>query len=281
VSGDSFKVEVSSNMGMSVKTVTETIAETMAAIVKYDNDWYGWALTDRTPATILAAAAWTESVRKLFGTSIAEPGAYDPEVTTDTGYLLYNDNYFRTFWFYHEKAATDFPETAVFARCFAILPGGETWALKKLAGVTTDNLTETQYNAITKKNGNTFERFRNISISNPLSNTFYDCSLTDTGFTCNKQVRLCLTSKYLEYYVKLVLKSYDSAKFSGTCLSGLVNTVLAKTAFCRRGLLCEFVAFHKWSLYIRTSCHLGTNVRWSEGKGLQLVERESYTRSDQ
>jgi hypothetical protein len=152
-------------MGMGVKTVTETIAETMAAIVKYDNDWYGWALADRTPATILAAAAWTESVRKLFGTAIAEPGAYDPDVTTDTGYLLYNDNYYTTFWFYHEKAATDFPETAVFARCFAVLPGGETWALKKLAGVTTDPLTETQYIAITKKNGNTFERFRNISIT--------------------------------------------------------------------------------------------------------------------
>lgn len=165
VSGDSFKVEVSSNMGMSVKTVTETIAETMAAIVKYDNDWYGWALADRTPATILAAAAWTESVRKLFGTAIAEAGAYDPDVTTDTGYLLYNDNYYRTFWFYHEKAATDFPECAVFARCFAVLPGGEAWALKKLAGVTTDPLTETQYIAITKKNGNTFERFRNISIT--------------------------------------------------------------------------------------------------------------------
>lgn len=165
VSGDSFKVEVSSNMSMAVGTVTETIAETMAAIVKYDNDWYGWALADRTPATILAAAAWTESVRKLFGTAVDEAGSYDPETTTDTGYLLYNDNYYRTFWFYHEKAATDFPECAVFARCFAVLPGGETWALKKLAGVTTDGLTETQYNAITKKNGNTFERFRNISIT--------------------------------------------------------------------------------------------------------------------
>jgi hypothetical protein len=152
-------------MSMGVKTVTETIAETMAAIVKGDNDWYGWVLTDRTPATILAAAAWTESVRKLFGTAIAEPGAYDPEVTTDTGYLLYNNNFYRAFWFYHKDAATDYPEAAVMARCFAILPGGETWANKKLAGVTTDPLTETQYIAITKKNGNTFERFRNVSIT--------------------------------------------------------------------------------------------------------------------
>jgi hypothetical protein len=51
------------------------------------------------------------------------------------------------------------------ARCFAIQPGGETWANKKLAGVTADGLTEGQYKAITKKNGNTFERFRNVSIT--------------------------------------------------------------------------------------------------------------------
>ena len=36
---------------------------------------------------------------------------------------------------------------------------------RKLAAITADNLTETEYNAITKKNGNTFEKFRNVSIT--------------------------------------------------------------------------------------------------------------------
>ncbi len=163
--GEAFMVETTGNMSQTVSQITETIPQTMAAITRYDNDWYGWAIASRAQADILAAAAWTESVRKLFGTSIAEAGAYNPESTTDTGYLLYNNNYYRTFWSYHKDAATDYPDCAVFARCFAILPGGETWALKKLAGVTADGLTETQYNAITKKNGNTFERFRNISVT--------------------------------------------------------------------------------------------------------------------
>lgn len=163
--GNAFAVNVSANMAQSVASVTETIPQTMAAIQSYDNDWYGWVLASREQADIIAAANWTESVRKLFGTAIAEAGAYNPESTTDTGYLLYNGNYFRTFWFFHKDASTDFPEAAVMARCFAILPGGETWANKKLAGVTTDPLTETQYIAITKKNGNTFERFRNVSIT--------------------------------------------------------------------------------------------------------------------
>ena len=160
-----FSVEISSNMTQSVKTVTETLTQTMTAIVGYDNDWYGWALASRTSADILAAANWTETVRKLFGTAIAEPGAYNPDSITDTGYLLYNGNYYRTHWWYHKDANTDFPEVAVMARCFAVLPGGETWANKKLAAVTPDGLTEGQYQAISKKNGNTFERFRNVSIT--------------------------------------------------------------------------------------------------------------------
>jgi len=164
-SGDAFALELTSNLAQSVNAVTETIAETMTAITGYDNDWYGWVLASRNSADIIAAANWTETVRKLFGTAIAEAGAYNPDSTTDTGYLLYNGNYYRTFWFYHKDALSDYPEAAVMARCFAIQPGGETWANKKLAGVTADGLTEGQYQAITKKNGNTFERFRNVSIT--------------------------------------------------------------------------------------------------------------------
>ena len=160
-----FAIEITNNMTQTVKTVDETIAETMTAITGYDNGWYGWALADRTQENIIAAANWTETVRKLFGTSIAEAGAYNPDSITDTGYLLYNGNYYRTHWWYHKDANTDFPETAVMARCFAIEPGGETWANKKLAAVTADGLTEGQYQAITNKNGNTFERFRNVSIT--------------------------------------------------------------------------------------------------------------------
>ena len=160
-----FAIEITNNMTQTVKTVDETIAETMTEITSYDNGWYGWALADRTQENIIAAANWTETVRKLFGTSIAEAGAYNPDSITDTGYLLYNGNYYRTHWWYHKDANTDFPETAVMARCFAIEPGGETWANRKLAAVTADGLNDGQYQAITNKNGNTFERFRNVSIT--------------------------------------------------------------------------------------------------------------------
>lgn len=164
--GESFVVEVSANMTMANSgTVTETIADTMAAITAEDNDWYGWALTSRAQADILAAAEWTEAHTKLFGTSVAEAGALDAAVTTDTISKLYEGNYFRTFAFYHAKAATESIEAALMARCFTILPGGETWANKRLASISADNLTETQFNAVKGKNGNTFEKFRNVSIT--------------------------------------------------------------------------------------------------------------------
>lgn len=164
--GQAFSIKLSTLLEVASYTAgTETVAETMTAIKGEDNDWYGWSLTSRESVDIIAAADWTEGQRKLFGTAIAEAGAKDAAVTTDTGSKLMNGNYFRTHWWYHADAATDYPEVAVASRCFAIDPGGETWANKKLAAITTDALTETEYIAIIAKNGNTFERFRNVTIT--------------------------------------------------------------------------------------------------------------------
>ena len=163
--GDDYSLEVSDNLTMTATKATEDISTTMAKIVAEDNDFYGILMTSRKQEDIMALAAWVEAHRKLFVTAISEEGAKDNTVTTDTGYLLYNNNYFRTAWFFHENAETDFPDCAVMARCFAIRPGGETWALKKLDGVVPNEITETEYNAIIRKNGNTFERFRNISVT--------------------------------------------------------------------------------------------------------------------
>lgn len=159
------RVKISEMLMMTLSESTESIAETMAAVTGEDNDWYGWSLTSRKPEDILAAADWTEAHVKLLGTAVSGAGVKDSAVENDIGSQLMKGNYYRTHWWYHKDAATDFPEVAVAARCFAIEPGGETWANKKLVGVTTDTLNETEYNAITKKNGNTFELFRNVSIT--------------------------------------------------------------------------------------------------------------------
>lgn len=160
-----FRLVISDLLTAKLADSAENYASTLAAVAAEDNDWYGLAITSRKQEDILAVAEWTEAHKKLFGTAISEAGAKDKAVKSDTGSLLMQNNYFRTHWWYHAAAVTEYPETAVMARCFAIDPGGETWANKKLAGVAADNLTETQFNAIKSKNGNTFETFRNVSIT--------------------------------------------------------------------------------------------------------------------
>ncbi len=163
--GTAFSVKVTSNLTVSMDATTEDIADTMAAVVASDSDFYGVALASRDDADILAMAAWAESNEKLFGTATAADGAKNSEITNDIGSQLQAKNYYRTFWFYHALAATEYPECAIMARCFSINPGGETWANKQLSSITTDSLSETEALAVQGKNGNTFEPFRNISIT--------------------------------------------------------------------------------------------------------------------
>lgn len=159
-----FSVGASSMLDVAIVEPTETIAETMAAVMDSDSDFYAVALTSKDSADVMAMAAWAESAEKLFGTSFGGTDVTNSEVTTDLGSQLMNGNYFRTFWMYH-GVPTEYPEAALMARCFAVEPGGETWANKQLAGITADNLTETQYLAVKGKNGNTYEKFRNVSIT--------------------------------------------------------------------------------------------------------------------
>lgn len=166
VSGTAFAVVLPGSMSIKTIAAADTIAEDLTAINAEDNDWYGFGITSRVSADIIAAAAWAETETKLFGYATAEAGAVSAASTNDIPYLLKQGNYYRTYGFYHASAATDWPELAVMARCFAIKPGGETWALKKLSGITADSLTETQFNAAKAKNCNTFEMFRDsVSIT--------------------------------------------------------------------------------------------------------------------
>lgn len=164
-SGKSFAIKISSNLSAELTEPTEEIADSMNAIMASDADFYGIVLASRDKDDIMAMAEWVETQIKLFGTSTAEQGAKDSETDTDLLSMLKAKNYYRTFSFYHELADSEYLESGVMARCFAIEPGGETWANKVLSGLTADNLTETEYLAVSGKNGNTFETFRNKSIT--------------------------------------------------------------------------------------------------------------------
>lgn len=164
-SGKSFAIKISSNLSAELTEPTEEIADSMNAIMASDADFYGIVLASRDKDDIMAMAEWVETQIKLFGTSTAEQGAKDSETDTDLLSMLKAKNYYRTFAFYHELANNEYLEAGIMARCFAIEPGGENWANKVLSGLTADTLTKTEYLAVSGKNGNTFETFRNKSIT--------------------------------------------------------------------------------------------------------------------
>lgn len=163
-----FAFSVSKNLEATVSSTTESIADTMEAVTADDGNFYGIGLASREEKDILAMAEWAEANEKLFATATAKDGAYQSDVDSDLGSKLKAKNFYRTYWFYH-ALENEFPELALMSRCFTSYPGGETWALKKLAAITTDNLSSTKLKAIcgdknnSGKNGNAFVAFRNIS----------------------------------------------------------------------------------------------------------------------
>ena len=158
-------VAVTTSENLSIDSVADgTIATGMTAIKAADNDFYGVALASHDKQNILDMAAYVETQTMLFGTSTDEPGAYAQASTNDVLSQLKSNEYYRTYCDVR-KDDSDYEEVAKMARCFAIDPGGETWALKSLAGVKTDGWTETEYTTIKNKNGNTYEKVRNISVT--------------------------------------------------------------------------------------------------------------------
>jgi len=144
------------------------MATDLGAIRDEDNSWYVLHLTERTTARVLAAAEWTETQEKLFITASANSDILTPAIDTDIASVLKSSQYFRTAIAYHSKANTEFADIAWASRVLTIQPGGETWALKKLASVTPDKITATQRNIIYGKNANSFEYYQSsVALTNP------------------------------------------------------------------------------------------------------------------
>lgn len=147
---------------------TGIMAADLAAIRDQDNAWYTLHLTERTKARVLSAAEWIETQEKIFITASSEAAILDPASTIDIISMLKSAQYFRTAIAYQSNANTEFPDVAWASRVLTIQPGAETWALKRLASVTPDNLSGTQKNTIEVKGGNHFQFYQpTIALTNP------------------------------------------------------------------------------------------------------------------
>lgn len=147
------------------KDAAETWTDALIATNDEDSAWYGLITTSQVAEEILEIAAWAESNKKLHFPSSADAGVIDQAILTDVASQLKDGNYFRSAFWYHGNAATDYLNAAIMSKSFRKEPGNETYANQRLAAVQVDRLTETQANAALNKNANTFEPFRNLSIT--------------------------------------------------------------------------------------------------------------------
>ena len=164
-SGASFSVSVGGNLTTANAASAEPLAYTLAACASELGNWYGVMITSRTESDVLAAADWVEANEKLFFTSSAQAAILDGASTTDVASKLKQSQYFRTAIWYHGAANSEFIDGAAPGHLFTFYPGQETWALKRLAGITYDALQEGKAIAAHAKNANTFEVFRNFAVT--------------------------------------------------------------------------------------------------------------------
>lgn len=139
----------------------EAVEVALAACLADNADWYGFSDVAHAEADLLGAAAWAEANERLFLTVISDEDVGSAS-GTEPASALRDANYYRTAWWYNPDP-DQFPEVAAAARMFTIQPGGESWANKRLSGVTATRLTETQFANIKAKGGNTFEPFARTS----------------------------------------------------------------------------------------------------------------------
>jgi len=145
-------------------TVTP-IAEDIAAVQEENDDWYGLVLTNHGKAVILAAAAYIETLVKIFAASSGDDGIYDSAVTTDIASSLAAAGYARTFLLYHPKDLVQYPEAGWLGLALPKDPGSMTWKFKTIAGSDSVSLTETEITNIRAKKCNLYHVVAGIAIT--------------------------------------------------------------------------------------------------------------------
>lgn len=143
----------------------ESWTDALAACRTENPDWFGLVATTRDLNTVLDIAKWAEARDVLYGTATADWQAADTTSSTDVLARLKAGQYFRTFAVFDTAADKQYIEAAWLAKMLAQAPGSENWANQRLAGIESTQMLEGQAQAVHKKNGNTFERFRNIVIT--------------------------------------------------------------------------------------------------------------------
>lgn len=164
--------DISETLGMvqGVATKTdgvdgETVGDSLSALEEVDSSWYGFAFTKEVRDNVVInaensteqAADWAEARTKVFFTTTNNELTYNSNSTTDISYILSQKSLSRTFIIF-SSSPSEYPEASAAGRAFSVdFTAGNpsiTLKFKQLPGVTVENLSLNQKNALDGKNCN-------------------------------------------------------------------------------------------------------------------------------
>lgn len=153
--------------GFTTATTNPGIATDLNAILDADSDWYGLALDSQGSAEIVAAAAWVETNKKLFVAETTDTAHLATGSLTAVGYLLKNAGYARSGLLVRRSIGLDWSAAAWFGEEFPKDAGASTWAHKRLAGISADDFTDAQRQAIESYNANHYTLLGDAPVTFP------------------------------------------------------------------------------------------------------------------
>ena len=161
--GELFDYSALTGLAVLDETADPGIAADLTAIDSEDSDWYGLALDSNSKAEISGAASTIEALTKIFLANTA-----DDEVLQDTAgnimETLEAAAFSRTGVIWNE-AVLSYAASAWLGNGLPTDPGSITWSLKTLAGITVDDLTDTEIGNIESNNGNYYTSVASVNIT--------------------------------------------------------------------------------------------------------------------
>lgn len=127
--------------------------------------WYGVTLDHSSEAEILTMAEWCEANLVLYVPRTSDGGCADAGVTTDILSDLKGAAYTRAMPIFAQYATDDYRDVAWMAKVLPENAGAVTWAFKTLAGVTYDNLDDTESANIRAKRATTYEQGAGLNLT--------------------------------------------------------------------------------------------------------------------
>lgn len=156
------------SQGLANGYASETPVQCVQVLDQMSSVWYGLtfaATAGITSAQHIAVAGFIEgdAITRMYGINTQDTGSLSALVSNDIGSLIQSAGYEQTF--VHFSSSSLYPCASMFGRMFSVDFGAQNSTIelmyKQMPGVTPENLTNTQANALQTKNVNVYASYDN------------------------------------------------------------------------------------------------------------------------